>query len=183
MTLTAKSITASKLLMLQSAAGANFELYNGELRPVLPASSRHGEITAQIAFLLQQFVKPRKLGMVLVGDGFILTRTPDTVLSPDVSLIQQSRIRASCFQEDFFNSHPDLAVEIISPSDIRRELEAKLEIYIAHGTPLGWLVNTSAQTVDIYRPNQPPQRLGKSDTITGEHVLPGFACKVAEFFD
>jgi Uma2 family endonuclease len=182
MTIAAKPITAEALLAMGEDA-RRLELYDGELRTMSPANSRHGNIAVQIAFLLQQFVKPRRLGAVMVEGGFILARNPDTVVGPDVSFLRQSRIPPAGLQENFFEGHPDLAVEIISPTNPRRQLDDKMNLYTRHGTPLAWLVDPPAHTVDIYRPNLPTQHLAASDTITGEQVIPGFSCAVAAFFD
>lgn len=181
MTTTARSLTAEELLAMGERAH-RLELHQGELRPVSPANARHGDIAGQIAMILRQFVAPRMLGKVLVDAGYILARKPDTVLGPDVSFLRQSRIPPTGLPEKFFDGHPDLAIEIISPTNPRAELEAKMRTYVDHGTPLAWLVDPAAQTLDIYQPHQRVRRLTHNDVVTGQDVLTGFSCAVAEFF-
>jgi Uma2 family endonuclease len=181
MTLATRNLTAEDLLAM--GAGSHLlELFEGELRTVSPANMRHGDIAGQIGMILRQYVSPRKLGRVIIEGGFVLARNPDTVLGPDVSFIQQSRVPADGLREEFFEGHPDLAVEIISPTNPKRELDAKMKTYLKHGTPLAWLVDPRGQTVDVYRPKQAVKRLKKTDMITGEEVIPAFSCAVAEFF-
>jgi Uma2 family endonuclease len=124
-----------------------------------------------------------QLGTVVVEVGFVLARNPDTVLGPDVAFVSNSRIPADSHREKFVEGFPDLAVEIISPSNPRRQREEKLKTYLRHGTPLGWLVDPTSQTVDIYKPKAEVQRLNKKEIISGETIVHGFSCAVAEFFD
>src|SRR5947208_451295 len=121
MTIAAKLVTAEELLAMPDHKW--LELYEGELRTVSPANARHGNIAVEIASLIRAFAKPRKFGAVLVEGGYILRRKPDTVLGPDVSFLRQSRIAPSGLPEKFFEGHPDLAVEIISPTNPRSEIE------------------------------------------------------------
>ncbi len=183
MTIAAKSITAEELLEKPDAD--HLELVEGELIEVSPANARHGDIAGQIAMLLKQYVNPRKLGKVLVEGGFILRRHPDTVLGPDVSFIAASRIPASGLPESFFDGHPDLAVEIISPRNLRRDLDGKIRRYLAAGTAICWLVNPGSRSVEIFRSDAAaaaPEILTESQTITGENTIPGFSVSVSEFF-
>jgi Uma2 family endonuclease len=180
MSLTTKTVTAEELLAMSDHKW--LELYEGELKNVSPANARHGSVAVQIAALLQLFVKPRKLGAVMVEGGYILARNPDTVLGPDVSFVRQSRIPEEGLPEKFFDGPPDLAVEIISPTNPRKELLAKLQNYLDAGTPLAWLVEANAQTVDVFRPRLAVQRLKRTDQITGEDVIPAFSVTVSEFF-
>jgi Uma2 family endonuclease len=180
MTTTIKPVTAEELLSMPNSKW--LELYDGELKTVSPANMRHGNMAVRIAFLLESHVRPRKLGRVFVEGGYVLKRNPDTVLGPDVSFVRESRIPKGKLPEKFIEGCPDLAVEIISPTNPRREIEDKMARYMKSGTPLGWLVDPGRETVDVYRANQAPQSLGKGESISGEDVIVDFSCEVAEFF-
>ena len=181
MTMIANAVTAEDLLAM-GPKGRWLELYQGEVRAVSPANVRHGDIAGQIGMILRQYVSPRKLGRVIIEGGYILARNPDTVLGPDVSFLRQSRVPEAGLPEKFFEGHPDLAIEIISPTNPRGELRRKLKTYLDHGTELAWLVDPNAQTVDIHRPNQPVRRLKRTEVVTGEDVIAGFSVVVSEFF-
>lgn len=183
MTTAAKLFTAEDLLDMPGSK--YLELYEGELTEVSPANARHGDVAGQIAMVLRQYVKPRNLGAVLVEGGFILHRHPDTVLGPDVSFIEQSRIPEGGLPEKFFEGHPDLAIEIVSPRNPRKEQQIKIQRYLAAGTRLCWLVDPGSKSVDIFRPPtgpRPTQKLSGQETISGEGVIPGFSAPIAEFF-
>jgi len=180
MTTTNKLVTAEELLGM---AGSKYlELYDGELRTASPANMQHGSIAVQIAMLLQMYAGPRKLGRAVVEGGYVLKRNPDTVLGPDVSFVVQARIPVGGFLAKFFEGCPDLAVEIISPTNPRREILEKMRRYQESGTALGWLADPVAETVEIFRPQGNVEKLGKNDVISGEAVVAGFSCAVAEFF-
>jgi Uma2 family endonuclease len=82
----------------------------------------------------------------------------------------------------FFAGAPELAVEILSPSNRRGEMHAKVADYLAAGSRLVWVVDSARTTVTTYRTLLAPRRLGPSDTLDGEDVLPGLAIPVESIF-
>ena len=84
--------------------------------------------------------------------------------------------------DSFVPMAPDLAVEVLSPSDRMADALAKVAMYLQAGTPLVWLVNPATRTVVVFRSEMDPVTLGESDTLDGGDVLPGFSVPVAEIF-
>jgi Uma2 family endonuclease len=78
---------------------------------------------------------------------------------------------------------PDLAVEVLSPSDRKADALAKVVMYLQAGTPLVWLVNPTTRTIVVFRSETNPVTLGERDTLDGGDVLPGFSVPIAEIFD
>src|SRR5208283_3333550 len=100
-------------------------------RPMSPTNFRHGEIAFNIGAPLRAHVKANKLGRVSGGDpGFILARKPDTVLAPDVTFLRADRLRAGVPAEGFYEGAPDLAVEVVSPSDRASKVEKKVQDWL-----------------------------------------------------
>ncbi len=83
---------------------------------------------------------------------------------------------------DYWPIAPDLAVEVVSPSDRAAEVLAKVAEYLEAGTRLVWVVYPQTQKIVVYRPSADVQLLSVGDTLEGEDVVPGFACPVAEVF-
>lgn len=159
------------------------ELVRGELRTVTPAGGRHGAINGRIALRLGHFVDINRLGVVLTENtGFHLARDPDTLRCPDVSFLSRARIPAGGIGPGLVEGAPDLAVEVLSPGDTVYESEEKTEDYLAAGVRMVWVVNPKLQRVTVYEPGQAPRVFGEQDTIEGGDVLPGFACRVGDFF-
>mgnify|MGYP005838483485 CR=1 FL=1 len=159
------------------------ELVRGELRTLAPAGFDHGAVTINLAVPLGSFVKAKRLGVVLgVETGFRLAREPDTVRGADVAFVKASRVPRSGRPQGYWEGAPDLAVEVLSPTDTAEEVEAKVDDYLNAGTALVWVVNPRRRTVTVHRPGHNPVVLRERDTLDGGDVLPGFACPVAEIF-
>ena len=164
--------------------GLNYELQAGMLVSEPAPGFRHGHVVAAIAELLRAHVKPQRLGVVLAGDsGFILARKPDTVRGPDVAFVSKERFERSGDTVKAFVGAPDLAVEVLSPSNTPLAMHAKVADYLAAGTRCVWVVDAEAQTVTVYRSLLGPYRLGEDETLDGDDVVPGFRVRVGELFE
>jgi Uma2 family endonuclease len=177
-------MTADELFLMPHDGTKRYRLIAGELRTMSPAGSQHGFVANNVALLLTAFVKSRRLGTVFAAEtGFVVQRHPDTVLAPDVSFVQRDRLPAEGPPPGFFPGPPDLAVEVISPSERQNEIDEKVELWLNSGLPLLWLVHPRRRTVTVYRSLPEVTLLTESDTLDGGDVLPGFTCRVAEIFE
>lgn len=108
--------------------------------------------------------------------------------SPDVSWIKLERWnRLTQTQQDGFPPlAPDFAIELVSPSDIKNQryedLQLKMQEYLDNGVRLGWLIEPSAKTVEIYRISQQVEILTNPQSLSGEDVLPGFILDLSGIF-
>ena len=114
--------------------------------------------------------------------GIVLERGPDTVRAPDVAYFSPERLPPETDITRFLDAVPDLAVEIVSPSNRPSEIREKAEMWTSFGARLVWVVWPETMTVDVYRPEESVVTLGAEDTLTGEDVLPEFSCPVREVF-
>ena len=175
-------VTADELLRMPDE-GKRYELIEGELIEMAPAGLRHGEIAATVAVLIGYHVRQKDLGSVFVAEpGFFLQRNPDTVRAPDVAFIAKNRLSPEGAPAGFSDTIPDLVVEVVSPSDRAGQVQAKIEQWIAHGVKLVWLVYPECRSITVYRSLSEVHVLHEGDTLTGDPVLPGFSCPVAEIF-
>lgn len=163
--------------------GVRHELVRGEVIEVPFAGAEHGDIVLALVTLLHAFIRPRRLGK-LYGDGvgFRIHRDPDTVRGPDVSFVARTRVPPSGSPKGYWMLAPDLAVEVVSPSDRKSNIEAKVEDYLAAGVRLVWVVWPDTQTVTVHAPDAEPHALTAADALDGGDVLPGFSAAVAELF-
>lgn len=161
--------------------GSKDELLRGEVITMPPPKGRHGYVQAMIAYLLLNAVRPGKLGWVLTESGVVIERDPDSVFGPDVSFY--SAARHPNRPEGYFEIPPDLVVEVLSPDDRRKKVHEKIKDYVKNGVKLVWLVDPEVKTVTVYAGSLRGTELDESEMITGGDVLPGFTCKVAEFFE
>lgn len=179
---TSTLVTADELLRMPDD-GKRYELIEGELIEMAPAGMRHGEIAASIALLIGLHIRQKDLGSIFVADpGIFLQRDPDTVRAPDVAFIAKNRLSPEGAPAGFSDTIPDLVVEVVSPSDRAGQVHAKIEQWIEHGVKLVWLVYPECNSIMVYSSLSEAQVLHEGDTLTGDPVLPGFSCSVAEIF-
>lgn len=160
------------------------ELVRGELRVTPPPGGPHGCAATNLVVLLAAYLKGREHGRVFAdGVGYELIQLPHTVRSPDASFVRFNRLPQEGIGPGFLKLAPDLAVEVLSPSESASDLEEKLDDYRACGTPLIWVVDPVRRTVMIVASDSPVRWLHEADTLDGDEVIPGFLCGVAEIFE
>ncbi len=181
MATTTKPITAEDLWRMPN--DQRRELVRGEIRTMAPSGFDHGAIIDNLHFLLTGYVRKNKLGKVLGAEtGFKLARNPDTVRGADIAFIAAARLPAKGRPVGFWDGAPDLAVEVISPSDTLKEVDEKAADYVAAGARLVWIVNPRNRTIIIHDGGGTPLVLRESDVLNGGNVVPGFECAVADVF-
>ncbi len=163
--------------------GSRRELVRGAIIIMVLPGFRHGKVQGRIVSILDQFARPRRLGQVLGETGVITERDPDSVRGPDVVYWSAARLPLDAEPEVWADVPPDLCVEVRSPDESGPKMKNKADEYLAAGVGVVWYVDPTARTVTIYRPGQPARVVAADDTLTGEDVLPGFACPVADFFN
>lgn len=172
--------TPDELLKLPD--GDRFELVAGQLVET-EMSLLASFIAGRLIELLSAFVRAGELGGVFSSDASYqcFTKDPERIRRPDVSFIQRSRLKP-----EFFSGHvpiaPDLAVEVVSPNDLYYDVQNKVEEYLAAGVRLVWVLNPDKKIVQVYRPDRSVSHLQISAELSGESVLPGFACGVVDLF-
>ena len=158
------------------------ELVRGRVVRMTFPSMRHAVITLRIGARLLSHVEARELGYVFVETGCITARDPDTVRGPDVAFVSFERMAGQAPLEKFLPFAPDLAVEVISPSERPKQIREKVQDWFAGGARRVWLFYPTIRNVYVLRSPTEVQILGPDDTLAGEEVLPGFSCPVAAFF-
>lgn len=160
-----------------------WEIWEGELREVGGAGGRASNLAGVILALIFPFDWAGGLGMLTGADGtYIVARDPDTVLVTDVAFVRRDRLPDGRIPERYVSMPPDLAVEVISPSDRPRDIEAKMALYRRAGVPLMWWVRSDERTVTVFRDGREIGRFGEGEELDGGEVLPGFRLTAAEIF-
>jgi len=175
-------LTADELLKLPRGK-VRHELVRGELLTMSPAGSEHGVVVGTLFLLVASFVKRHNLGLVFGAEtGFVIHREPDTVLAPDVAFVVRERIPAGGIPQGYWPNAPDLAVEVMSPGDTAREVDEKVQDWLAAGCQVVWVVSPRRKTVDVYLAAGGIETLSVDQTLDGGALLPGFQCAVSEIF-
>jgi Uma2 family endonuclease len=175
-------VTAEELLRMPDD-GYRYELVRGELRKMAPAGYLHGRIAINITTPLDRHVRAHNLGVVCAAEtGFKLASNPDVVCAPDVAFIRRERVEEVGDVEGYWPGAPDLAVEVISPSDTYADVQEKVVDWIEAGTRMILLVMPRKRTVTIYRSLTDIVMLTEHETLDGADVVPGWKLPVRELF-
>lgn len=160
----------------------SYELVKGKLVEMTPPSGVHGETAIAIGSALYDFVRRSNLGRVMVETGYTLGREPDTVRGPDVSFVRAERVPQGGWARGYVEGPPDLAVEVVSPSDTAYQLQAKVDDYLGNGAQRVWVVYPASKMVIVYSPDGSGRRYNIGDILEDEELLPGFSLPVADLF-
>ena len=177
-------LTAQDLWRL-GEGDARRELVDGQVVEMAPVGGVHGEITLRIGRKLAEHVERHGTGKVLVGDvGFVLNlpHDPERVRGPDVAFVSSQRLPGGRLPQGFLSGAPDLAVEVLSPSDNPVDVQQKVRDYLDAGARLVWVFAPQAKTVTVYRTDGSARLLREQDFLEGEDVLPGLSIPLADVF-
>ena len=137
---------------------------------------------ARLGYYITIYVMRTGAGDTLVAQSFrCVPNDPRGFRRPDVSFVAAGRIQAPA-PDGPLPFAPDLAVEVVSPTDNVEELESKLADYRSAEIPLVWVVIPAVRLVRVFPRGGPIVELRAGDTLTGGDVLPGFAVAVADLF-
>ena len=173
-------MTADQLL----ASGERYELVKGELVEKAPTGGRHGRVAIRIGSQLLTYVEDGNLGEVFAAEtGFVLRRDRDTVRAPDASFVARASLPRDETPLSFLEMAPDLAVEVISPSDSASYVHAKAEDWLRAGTRLVWIVYPDSRSVMVYRSLEDVTVVSADAALDGSPVFEDFSVPVADLFE
>ncbi len=158
-----------------------YEYVKGELVPMPDASIRHSEIGMNLSHYLNIHVREKKNGRVYSLE--LSFKVGERVLKPDLAFVSAERLNDDQDKNKGFPIPPDLAIEVISPSDIHSRVIGKALAYLDAGTRCVWIVDPVSQTVTVYKSETDINILTREDTLTGDDVVPGFSCPVELLFE
>ncbi len=155
-----------------------YEYVKGELVPMSPPTRIHSKISVKVIRYLDRYVDEHQLGKVHVEATF---QVGERGLKPDVAFVSTPRLDGD--ENIGFPIPPDLAIEVVSPSDVQWRVVDKAFAYLDAGTRLVWVLDPRFKTVTVYRSESDIALLTLEATPTGEDVVPGFACPVSQLFE
>jgi Uma2 family endonuclease len=183
MAVQAKRYTADEFWELSQQNDRRIELHDGVIVEMAASSAKPGIVASRLNRLIDTFVDEHKLGYVVTAEGgFELS--PGNVVAPDVTFVSKERVPQ--LPDRYFKLAPDLAVEVVSPTDSVKQVLRKAAQYIVAGSRLVWIFFPDDRTVTMCRPSESGginiQEISEEDTLSGGDVLPGFSVKVKDIF-
>ncbi|MCY4070356.1 MAG: Uma2 family endonuclease [Chloroflexi bacterium] len=166
-------------------ADKHFELINGELFEMAPPGEEHGYLAGEIFHLFRLFDPQRELGIPTVETGYYPLNDRSTVLSPDVAFRRTNRT-VMPLNKRWVPTMPNLAVEIVSPSNTMPQIRRKAALYLQHGAQLVWIVIPDRKGAEVCRLDASgkiqSESINADGSLSGEQVLPGFELKLSNLF-
>lgn len=158
------------------------ELVDGELVMSPKNNWQHGDICAQLLTALRAYAITHSLGAVWDSSTGFWMRNRNC-RAPDISFVSKARLKGlKRSDRQFFQGAPDLAVEILAPSNTRGEIDARLKDFFASGTQIAWVINPENECAEICRTLTERKLVGSGGFLDGEHLLPGFQFPIADLF-
>lgn len=180
---TATLLTAEGLERIADVLGP-CELVKGEIIRMSPGGLEHSRISLRVGFLLESHNRIRRLGQVLTNEaGIVVARKPDTVRGADVAFISHERLPKDSSPSGFLQHPPELVVEVLGVDASWAKMEEKIGDYHGAGVDLVWVLDPRTRTVHAHPRGAAPVLLREPDTVSAEPFMPGFTCRVAEFFE
>jgi len=174
--------TEADVIAIKAKENRLFELVDGTLveKGMGYAESR---IALGLAHHLETYLETNDLGILAGADGMLRLQFR-RVRIPDVSFISWARIPdPSVLDQPIPDLVPDLAVEILSPSNTRGEMEIKLREYFAAGVRVVWYVNPPTRTARVYNSPETWTDISPDGAMEGGDILPGFRLGMRDWFD
>ena len=177
--------TDRELLLLGESSDTKYELWDGRIIAMPPAKPKHGFVIMQLAYYLNAYAHEHRSGKLFDGQtGFRLSI--EHCFEPDISFVSNEHMKVILPHGDLdgiFHGGPDLAVEVLSPSDSITKTERKMHLYLSYGTRLGWMVDPKNKTVRVYRRGESFELITGDRFLTGNSVLPGFKVSLNRIFE
>lgn len=169
--------------LLRVPDGDRYELIDGRPKET-EVGAESDEIGGLLLTQFNNFIRPRKLGRAYPSQtGFqCFPARPKLMRMPDASFVAAGRRPEDRSPEGDIKVAPDIAVEVASPNETYEEVEAKVAEYRSAGVKLVWVISPHSKTVLVRRLDGTCAEVGEAGTLSGEDVLPGFTCAVAELF-
>lgn len=160
------------------------EVVDGELIKSPKNNFEHETICGRLYFAIESFNRQHRLGAVMGSSaGFWMEN--QNCRAPDISFIPKERLQRLGFTPNtrrFFPGAPDLAIEVLSPSSVRAEIDSRLRDFFSSGTQIAWIISPENQSVEICHSMIKRKLAGPGADLDGKHLLPGFRYPIADLF-
>lgn len=173
--------TEEDLIAIQEREKRNCELVDGVLVEK-PVGYVEASLATRISTLLSNFVDPHNLGNV-AGESGSIRLLPGLVRIPDVSFVSWDRLPGRAIPDTpILDLAPDLAVEVLSRNNTKREMDQKVREYFLSGVRLVWIVDPRKRFFRVYTAPDRSRLLREEQTLDGGDVLPGLSLPLREVF-
>jgi len=159
------------------------ELEHGQVTFLSPGGLPHSNVSANITVLLGMWARRTRLGRVFTNEAGLITESdPDTVRGVDLAYYSYRRLPKGREPQGFSIVPPELAVEVVGKGQGWRKMVEKAGEYLRMGVDRVWVVDPRTQRVHVFKADDEPTIVSERQTLSDRAILPGFRCRVREFF-
>jgi Uma2 family endonuclease len=164
--------------------GVPNELVRGKIVPLPVPTPRHGQICAEIVYLIGRYLDGRDLGHLVCNNcGVITERDPDTVRGPDIVYYSYERVPRGPLPWTYLDVAPELVFEVRAPTDRWGSILAKVAEYLEAGVSIVCVLDDMTECCHVYRNEEPVEILASEQELTLPDILPAFHVIVRRFFE
>jgi Uma2 family endonuclease len=162
-----------------------WELWDGALRIMSPPHDFHGSVLIRIGTIFTVYGEWEGHGRTTGADSGVVIQpqTPQACLCPDVAFLTSDQLPAKHTKEGYLLTIPAVMVEVRSKNDSAREVQEKVDRYLAAGARLVWVADPKRKVVTVFESGGEPRQLGEGDILTAEGIIPSLAFPVARLFE
>lgn len=168
---------------LSSGDEAPYEMVYGQKKEKPPMGMLENWIVGTLFFWLDSYVRSRRLGKVIAETLFVLDASLQLQRRPDLAFVSRTRWPKPPMRTNAWDVVPDLAVEVISPTNTADAVVEKIEEYFAAGVHLVWVIYGELQRIYVYESPKSVTILDSGDILEGGETIPGFSLPVATLFE
>ncbi len=160
-----------------------YELVRGEVVELMPGGLGHSRVTGHAYSLVENWAQRSGLGRTFTGEtGLIVDRGPDTVRGADVAYFSYARLPAEQPLGGFSEVPADLVIEVVGKGQGWDAMAEKAGEYLRMGVLRVWILDPESRTLHVFRKERGPVELAGDQIVRDEALLPGFECRVSDFF-
>jgi Uma2 family endonuclease len=175
-------LTLAEFEQLPEQEGVRYELDEGELVAMTFPVPEHNRVIKRIFVLLNEWLRGHPVGEIFFPDtGFVLSREPATLRGPDLSFLCQDRLGRMDPKQNIEGA-PELAIEVVSPSDSAQALNKKVDQYLRSGARSVWVVYPDIRQVHVHTALG-VRKLAAEEILDQPDLLPGFSAPVRTLFE
>lgn len=156
-----------------------YEYVKGNLEKKNMPNAKHSGIAGRLVIELGIYLKKNKIGRIYPEAHFQIGKDKRI---PDVAFVESAKIPPTGEPEKFWDFAPDLAIEIVSPTDFYQDVLEKIDDYFIAGVKQVWLINPEKETLTIYFSSVETKLLTKIDTLISDEIFPKFSLRLTEIF-
>ncbi|MGH7470598.1 MAG: Uma2 family endonuclease [Longimicrobiales bacterium] len=164
---------------------SGYELVNGQLVPVMGSRIRHSWLVVEVSAIIREHARAQRIGEVFadVWCKMPLPHDSERLYAPDIAYFTTEKVEAED-GDGIFHAPPDLAVEIHSPTNLRKpgDFQRRIRDYLEAGVRLLWVIYPDAGYAMVHRPDGSARMVRETEALDGENVLPGFRLPLAKLF-